>query len=383
MTPKLTDQGKNLLLRALAGENIEFTKIQIGNGPEQNTAEAETLVNPIITAGISKITMGKDFVTLTAEFTNSSIASGFHITEAGFYAKDPTDDSKELLYAVGCEDESCADYVPACDDRIIEMQFAAVIFIGDAENVSAAISSSLVYTSKDDFDNHTANRSNPHHVTKSQIGLGNVPNVSTDDQTPTFAEANTLMNINTGENMSVLFGKIKRAITNLMNHLNNKGNPHNCTATQVGAAAKNHTHNVQDINAGTLQINRGGTGCSNLSEFVLSLAECGAARVVTGSYVGTGEHGKNHKNELSFTSPAKLLIVMPAINTGSSISGGFAIVNGATVSRPGGLANYTGQVTTDVLYFFWENNVVSWYSTSTADIQQNQVNTTYVYFAIL
>ena len=142
MVPKLTASGKNLLLRALAGETITFTKIQLGNGTAQDPAEATGLANPIITVELSKIVVGTEYVTLTAQFSNSSITSGFHITEAGFFATDPDDSTKEILYALGNEDESSADYVPDKGNRILEMQFDALIFIGDAENVSAAISSS-------------------------------------------------------------------------------------------------------------------------------------------------------------------------------------------------------------------------------------------------
>lgn len=62
---------------------------------------------------------------------------------------------------------------------------------------------------------------NPHNVNATQVGLGNVDNVSTDDQMPSFSEAGTFSNINTGEKMSVLMGKIKKAISTLTSHINN------------------------------------------------------------------------------------------------------------------------------------------------------------------
>ena len=71
-------------------------------------------------------------------------------------------------------------------------------------------------------------------VTKSDVGLGNVPNVATNDQTPTFTEATALENIATSEKVSTLFGKIKKAITDLIAHLANKSNPHGVTKAQVG-----------------------------------------------------------------------------------------------------------------------------------------------------
>jgi hypothetical protein len=71
-------------------------------------------------------------------------------------------------------------------------------------------------------------------VSKSDVGLGNVPNVATNDQTPTFTEASSLVNINTGEKVSTLFGKIKKAITDLIAHIASKSNPHGVTKSQLG-----------------------------------------------------------------------------------------------------------------------------------------------------
>ena len=51
--------------------------------------------------------------------------------------------------------------------------------------------------------------------TASEVGLGNVPNVSTNDQTPTFTEASTRANIASGEKLSVILGKIKKFFTDL------------------------------------------------------------------------------------------------------------------------------------------------------------------------
>lgn len=432
MVPKLTASGKNLLLRALAGETITFTKIQLGNGTTQDPAEATGLANPIITVELSKIVVGTEYVTLTAQFSNSSVTSGFHITEAGFFATDPDDSTKEILYALGNEDESSADYVPDKGNRILEMQFDALIFIGDAENVSAAISSSLVYASKDEFDDHTADKKNPHSVTKQQVGLGNVPNVGTNDQTPTFTAATTLATINSGEKLSTIFGKIKLAITNLINHINNKSNPHNTTAAQVGAAAKSHTHNAQDINAGTLSALRGGTGlvapskgtlilgydstrlqalhwrgalfsigennpaagtlpvacggtgCTSLTDLATALvtADSGLGKIVTGSYMGNGGYGASNRKSLTFSAPPKLLVVMPASNTTHGQNGGFIALRGIASSRGGGIMDDV-QGPQFQLYYTWSGNTVTWYSPNNEYSQQNSNGMTYYYFAIL
>lgn len=84
------------------------------------------------------------------------------------------------------------------------------------------------------YDHSQKTSGNPHKVTKNDVGLGHVPNVATNDQTPTFTESTTLTKLTSGEKLSVAFGKISKAITDLINHIENKNNPHKVTKTQVG-----------------------------------------------------------------------------------------------------------------------------------------------------
>lgn len=60
---------------------------------------------------------------------------------------------------------------------------------------------------------------NPHGTTKSDVGLGNVPNVTTNDQTPTYTEAPALTKLASGEKLSVAFGKISKAVSSFLSHL--------------------------------------------------------------------------------------------------------------------------------------------------------------------
>ena len=45
---------------------------------------------------------------------------------------------------------------------------------------------------------------------KTNIGIEKVPNVATNDQTPTFLEESTRTNIASGDKLSLIFGKIKK-----------------------------------------------------------------------------------------------------------------------------------------------------------------------------
>ena len=70
-----------------------------------------------------------------------------------------------------------------------------------------------------DLTAHTGNTSNPHSVTKTQVGLGNVPNVTTNDQTPSYTESSSLTKLTSGEKLSVAFGKVSKAVTDLIAHI--------------------------------------------------------------------------------------------------------------------------------------------------------------------
>lgn len=55
--------------------------------------------------------------------------------------------------------------------------------------------------------------------TAEMVGLGNVPNVATNDQTPTYTAASAPAALTSGEKLSAAFGKIAAAISALITHL--------------------------------------------------------------------------------------------------------------------------------------------------------------------
>lgn len=258
---RLTPGGKNLLLRAIAGEvQINFSSIQFGNGT--NAGEnASALSNPLLTTEITNCKIEDIFVTLTTIFDNSEIPAGFRATELGVWTDDPDNEGAALLYAYEYTKEAEANYIPSSTDKVLETQQDVLVYIGDAEDVTASISQSMVYTSKEEFETFVARQDNPHKVTADQIGLGNVPNVATNDQTPTYTVANVLGNLISGEKLSAAFGKIAKAVSSLIEHIGTVGkNVHKETPESIGAAASSHKHSTTDITEGSLGVVRGGTG---------------------------------------------------------------------------------------------------------------------------
>lgn len=66
---------------------------------------------------------------------------------------------------------------------------------------------------------HLTDESNPHKTDHVQVGLGNVPNVTTNDQTPTYTESPALDALSSGETLSAAFGKIAKAIRTFIEHI--------------------------------------------------------------------------------------------------------------------------------------------------------------------
>ena len=293
MKLKLTKAGQELLTKAVNNkEKIIFSMIKLGEGDwtgeEKNIEEAESLDVPFLDAAINKSDVsvnesGDQFIDLSFVFNNFTLNSGHRITEIGVYANNK--DGNSILYAIGTEDVSSADYVPNSKERLLEFELQISVYIGDSENVSAIINESMATVSKADFNAHIDDKKNPHKVTKNQVGLGNVPNVKTEDQTPEFSEAAELSNINSREKLSVIMGKIKKAITSLINHLNDKNNPHNLTAKHIKAADEKHNHSANDITKDILPVPRGGSGKDKFDEKSVIL---GNGKEAFDSVKGTG-----------------------------------------------------------------------------------------------
>lgn len=80
---------------------------------------------------------------------------------------------------------------------------------------------------KESLDAHIGNTSNPHKVTKAQIGLGNVQNLAPADMPVSTAQATAIAGAKAAGT---------KAQTDLNTHANRRDNPHNVTRAQLGLA---------------------------------------------------------------------------------------------------------------------------------------------------
>ena len=80
--------------------------------------------------------------------------------------------------------------------------------------------------------------SNPHGITASTVGLGNVPNVATNDQTPTYEETAyaSIPTLSSGEKLSAVLQKIRGAMSLLKSHLAHTFSHNNADSGYGGGA---------------------------------------------------------------------------------------------------------------------------------------------------
>ncbi len=253
---KLTNAGLELLANVQAGaDSLIFTKTVLGDGEVSTPiVNLKSLVSPKIEIAITE---GKQVGTSTyqigAFFSNAEITTGFWWREIGVFAKG--NDGNEILYCYSNAGDA-GDYIPVGSDERVEKYIYQSLAIGNAENVTAEIdetdsfilktekgkaggiaplgedgkvrteylpkmdyaSNAEVVQIKSDLSAHLTT-TNPHNITAATVGLEKVPNVATNDQTPTYTEASTLTNLTSGEKLGIALGKIKKAITDLISHL--------------------------------------------------------------------------------------------------------------------------------------------------------------------
>jgi hypothetical protein len=245
----ITNAGIELLKNALSGGTITVTAIKSGAGKVDVSAlKSQTAVSSIKQSGtVQGVTKTNETIKIGVLFSNAGLSAGYSMTQLGIYAKGST--GSEVLFAIS--QSTTGKEVPA-ESAMPSWSLVHNFYIKLNNDVTMTATVDpegyvTFETMQTALNTHTGNKSNPHSVTKSQVGLGNVPNVATNDQTPTYSDTTTLVTLSSGEKISIAFAKIKLAITTLINHLANKSNPHGVTKSQVGLG------NVENKSSATIR----------------------------------------------------------------------------------------------------------------------------------
>ena len=143
----LTEKGRELLAKGLAGETITFTKMAIGDGTSLTSERERTeLVNQITTLPILNINVKRNGTCeINALLTNKSVTTGFYIKELGIFAHG--NDNVEILYAYNIS--TSPDFVPPFSaNNVVEIEYVDTIVVDQVANVTAVIDPSITYITK-------------------------------------------------------------------------------------------------------------------------------------------------------------------------------------------------------------------------------------------
>lgn len=143
----LTEKGRELLAKGLAGETITFTKMAIGDGTTATSErEMTALVNQITTLPLLNVdTKGNGTCEINALLTNKSVTTGFYIRELGIFAHG--NDNVEILYAYNTS--ANADYLPPFSaNNVVEIEYIDTIIVDQVENITTTIDPTISYITK-------------------------------------------------------------------------------------------------------------------------------------------------------------------------------------------------------------------------------------------
>lgn len=135
----LTSDGLNILTKGLAGKEIKFTAIAIGDGEYSGSETSiQALVSEKVRAQIGSISIKSGEAKLKATVAYADLPDQFQWRELGVFAKDP-DTQAEVLYAYSNAGE---DYdTIGGDQALTEMIISVKVLVGEATNITVEIQS--------------------------------------------------------------------------------------------------------------------------------------------------------------------------------------------------------------------------------------------------
>jgi len=143
--PVFTAAGQALHARAIAGDALTFTKMQMGDG-DLGSARIENLtklVHEVASVNISALRHNGNFAKISGVFTNADTKTGFYWKEIGLFAADPdhpNDRTKDILYCYQ-NAGSLAEYIPAAGSDLITKRITIAAIVGNASTVTATLES--------------------------------------------------------------------------------------------------------------------------------------------------------------------------------------------------------------------------------------------------
>ena len=391
----ITTAGEGLLARASAGEGLTLTEVWVGKGVVESAGAAKALtalLDPVAKATSTTPAVAGGQISMLVEYRNDmggGLEEGFTLSEFGVMAK-VGDDAPTLLYYAALGDR--AQPVPPIAEGLDVHRFPVAIGVTGEVEVSLEYPAG-VWVTHEELEEALAGIDLSGYIKATEKGQpGGVATLGPDGKVP--GEQLPKMDYDPAGSAAA----VQQALTA---HTGNKNNPHAVTAKQVGALASSG-----GVMSGALSMS--GHKIANLAAPAAPtdaankqyVDEHTGAKVVTGSYVGTGKTGKNNPTEISLPKPFKVLCIYgmqypdsyydiyptDSTSTGQTCN----IISGSSIpteytryfgffysSKP---SDSYGKKSADGKTFSWYYDLTP---SSAASVQLNKSGTIYHYYAIL
>lgn len=221
------DRGKVAYEHSQATGNPHFTnKADIGLGNVDNTSDLDKPVSSAMQTA------------LDAKVDNSKIGASQGVAELDVNSRVPVSRLTGFTTVFPTTGETGKIYVDN-NGKLYEWNGLTYVYVG--ERIALGTTSSTAF--RGDFGQaayeHMSDTNNPHGVTKAHLGLSNVPNVSTNDQVPTYTSISTLTALSSGEKFSTIMGKLQKAVADEISH-------HGDTTVHITASERTSWNNKVD-----------------------------------------------------------------------------------------------------------------------------------------
>ncbi|MDO5574445.1 MAG: hypothetical protein Q4G60_10775 [bacterium] len=202
----LTVEGERLVGKMLAGTaRIQFTRMECGDGylPAGVTAKnVSSMMHTVISKEVSGTELsGDNVVTVSSAFSNEDMTEGFYFREKGIFAKEYGGSNEVLM--IYSNNGSLAEWIEPPSSQFIEKLIRSIIAFEETDNVDIIVSTAVYITidnvnniiKKSDYNGYlhvngqeilvyehvNEGKRNPHGVTKEDLGLGDVENISPEE----------------------------------------------------------------------------------------------------------------------------------------------------------------------------------------------------------
>lgn len=237
----ITEKGQQLIAKIFNGTaGVKFTRVATSSKiyKEELLSKLEILdeeKQSNLISGVEKTE--KAAVKVIAAFTNSEVTEGYYLRAMGLYAEDP--DDGEILYGVTAElSGNC--YMPAYNGITLSaIDVVMVTAVGNADSISLEVDPAAAVT-VEQLNSVKA------RVTALEEDMENIETLII----PVYVQSEALSPLTSGEKLSVAFGKIAKAISELISHLSD-GVKHITAAERSNWNGKTATTFTRSLSSGT------------------------------------------------------------------------------------------------------------------------------------